>query len=95
MLADLVELVLQQRLLSQYGVFDNQLKQTGDVESIQIVRLGCGDQGVQQVAFTLFITDWPMRVQLGFTYFYRQLTAFCQQGQQFQIQCADALAQHE
>lgn len=34
MLADGVELVLQQRLLGQNGVFNDQLEQAGDVEAV-------------------------------------------------------------
>lgn len=35
MLADGVELVLQQRLLGQNGVFNDQLEQAGDVEAVE------------------------------------------------------------
>ncbi len=45
-LADGVELVLQQRLLGQNGVFNDQLEQAGDVEAVQVVRFGGGDQRV-------------------------------------------------
>ncbi len=80
MLADGVELVLQQRLLGQNGVFNDQLEQAGDVEAVQIVRFGGGDQRVQQVALAFFIADRAVRVQLGLADFDRQLTSFRQQG---------------
>ncbi|MNC29833.1 hypothetical protein D3C75_780990 [compost metagenome] len=95
MLAGLVKLVLQQGLLSQHGVFDNQLEQAGDVETIEVIRFGRADQGVQQIALTLFIADRAVRMQFGFAHLHRQFTTLCQQGQQFHIQCADAFAQHE
>ncbi len=95
MLADGIELVLQQRLLGQDGVFNDQLEQAGDVETVQVVRLGGGDQRIQQIALALFVADRTVRVQFGLADFDRQFTAFRQQGQQFQIQCADALAQHQ
>ncbi|MNH26239.1 hypothetical protein D3C79_862790 [compost metagenome] len=43
MLADLIKLMLQQRLLGQYRVFDNQLEQAGYVKTVEIVGFGGGD----------------------------------------------------
>ena len=92
---DFIQMLLQQGLLGENGILDNQLKQAGDVVGIQMVAFPQRYQTLQQVALAVDITNRTVRCQLCFTDLYSQSAAFCQQREQFFIQCADLIAQSQ
>jgi hypothetical protein len=64
-----VQMLLEQRLLGQNGVFDDELEQPGDVMGIEVMRFAELNQTFQQIALAVDITYRAMGVQLGFAHF--------------------------
>ena len=95
MWVNFVQVLLEQCLLSQDGVFDYELEQASNVVSIKMMCFAKLNESVQKVTFTVDITNRTMRKQFGFTNFYGQSTSLSQQGQLFFIQRADLIAQRQ
>lgn len=53
-------MLLQQRLLSKHGVFNDKLEQTGNVVCVEMVSFTEMDEPVQQRAFTIDIPNRTM-----------------------------------
>ena len=81
MWVNFVQVLLEQCLLSQDGVFDYELEQASNVVSVKMMCFAKLNESVQKVTFTVDITNRTMRKQFGFTNFYGQSTSLSQQGQ--------------
>lgn len=88
-----VQMLLEQRLLSENGVFDDELEQPGNVVGIEVMRFAELNETFQQIALAVDIAYRAMGVQLGFAHFNGKGAAFGQQRQQFLIQRADFYSQ--
>jgi hypothetical protein len=94
MRVNFIQMLLQQRLLGQNGIFDDQLEQAGDVMGIQMMAFAeSSDAPADRVRGRYHAPDGGS--QFGFTHLNSQSAALCQQRKQFLIQGADLIAQSQ
>ncbi|CCJ76400.1 hypothetical protein BN135_1464 [Cronobacter muytjensii 530] len=77
----LVQMLLEERLLGENGIFDDELKQPGDVMRVKMMGFPEINQPLQQIAFTVDIPDRTMGGELRFSHLNRQRPALRQQGE--------------
>ncbi|CCJ85738.1 hypothetical protein BN133_2115 [Cronobacter dublinensis 582] len=77
----LVKMLLKERLLGENGVFDNELKEPGNVMRVEMMGFAEVNQPLQQIALAIDIPHWPMGGEFRFTHVNRQRPALRQQGE--------------